>query len=845
MNYFYTHADTDDRGQILLRGYANGKRFQEKIYYEPYMFVGDPDGEYRSLLKNIPLKKKMFKSIGAARGYIKDRKDVPGFELHGNDNFLYQFLNDEFPGEVEFDADLINVVSIDIETESKGGWPNIETADREITAISLSKKGKRLVLGCKAYTPKDPSVTYILCNDEHELLSNFVAVWTSEEWLPDVVTGWNIELFDIPYLVRRIRRVLSESDAKDLSPWRRIAENDIEFARGNKQTFELVGIVMIDYLPLYKKFALKKAESYALDFIAKIELKQKKLDYREHGYTSLDDLYERNFEMYIDYNIHDAVLVDMLEEKLGFINQVLTLAYDAKTNYLDVFGTVRPWDVMITNFLLNERKVAVPLLNISHELSEQIIGGYVKDPDPKKYKWVVSFDLTSLYPHLIMMFNISPETLVGRVEENWQIIPNQIRGLADDIFQRIVNDNVCITGNGCLYTREFQGFLPHLMEKMFNDRKRYKDIMLQAKRDKEKTEEGSPEYIALEKKIARYDNLQNAKKIQLNSAYGALANQYYRFFNRDLAESVTSSGQRTTMFTEMKINEYLNKILKTETVDYVLACDTDSVYITLDPFIASLGMQDHSTSDIVDLIDKVCKEKIEPFFDRSYNQLASMTNAFQQKMKMKREAIADVGIWKAKKRYILNVHDNEGVRYEDPEVKVVGIEAVRSSTPLIVRDKIREGMKIALRGTEKEFQVFIKTFRDEFMQMPFEAIAFPRTCNGMTKYSNSASIYGSKCPPQTKGALLYNHYIIKNNLENKYPLIQEGSKIRFAYLKIPNPFRDTVISVPDELPPELDMDRFIDRKAQFEKSFLIPITSIVQVMGWNSERIATLEGILF
>jgi DNA polymerase elongation subunit (family B) len=829
---------------VYLRGYANGKPFREKIDYEPYMFVPSETGEYTTLLTNLPMKKKMFTSIRQAKEYVQQKKEIAGFELHGNENYLYQFLNDEFSGEVEFDPDLIKVVSIDIETSSKGGWPNIQTADKDITAISLSSRGKRIVLGTKPYTVKANNVTYIMCKDEPDLLRKFIDVWLSDEWLPDVVTGWNIEMFDIPYIVRRIKRVLSESDMKDLSPWRIVEDRKVMFGRGQeKELFDIFGVVIIDYLPLYKKFALKKAESYALDFIAKIELEQKKLDYREHGYTSLDDLYERNFEMYIDYNIHDAVLVDMLEDKLGFIQQVFTLAYDAKTNYMDVFGTVRPWDVMITNFLLNERKVVVPLLHPPQGISEQIIGGYVKDPDPKRYTWIVSFDLTSLYPHLIMMFNISPETFLLKIDD-WPSIQEQINGLPDKIYQNLLKHNACVTGNGCVFSREQQGFLPHLMQKMFNDRAKYKKIMIDTKKELELTTDPQ-EREKLKKKIVRYDNLQNAKKIQLNSAYGALANQYYRFFNRDLAEAVTSSGQRTTMFTEMMINRYLNKILETESIDYVLACDTDSVYITLDPLITKLSLSDRPKLEIVDFIDDICKNKIEPYFDRSYETLAKMTNAFQQKMRMKREAIADTGIWTAKKHYILNVYDNEGVRFKEPEIKLVGIEAVRSSTPLVVRGKIKEAMKIALREDELSLQVFINKFREEFLQMEFGDVAFPRTCNGLEKYSDDANIYGSKCPPQVKGALLYNHFITQRELDSKYPVIREGTKIRFAYLKMPNPFKDTVISVPDELPPELDMDRFIDRKLQFEKTFLIPITRIIDVMGWSTAKVATLEGILF
>jgi len=393
-------------------------------------------------------------------------------------------------------------------------------------------------------------------------------------------------------------------------------------------------------------------------------------------------------------------------------------------------------------------------------------------------------------------------------------------------------DGYSLAANGCLYKNDNHGFLTALMEKIFKDRAKYKTMMLDYKKRYEITKSSEDE-----KNAARYHNLQMAKKIQLNSLYGALSNSYFRWFNFDNAESITSSGQLTIKFIIMKINEYMNKLCKTTGSDYVIASDTDSIYVTFEKLIP----EGSDELEAVKLIDNFCDRYIQPFMDKSYDELAGMMNAYQQKMQMKRETIANKGIWRGKKMYILNAWNVEGVQYDKPKLKISGIEAVRSSTPHACRENIKNALEIVMNKSEDELQKFVSDFRIKFLELPFEDVAFPRGIKNMWKYKDASNIYKSGTPIQVKGALLFNDLLKKHKLNNIMP-ITDGDKIRFAYLKTPNPIQDTVIAVPEELPAEFKLDKYIDRDLQFEKSFLDPLRSITEVIGWEVEKTSTLEG---
>lgn len=836
MAKFYTNVYS--RGdKIYLRGYGNdNRRVQEIVEYKPYLFVPkrrESSTRYQTL-DGKPVEKMQFESINDARDFLKRYSDVSNMGVYGLNNFKYLYMYDKFHGDMEYDPSLINVISIDIETDSSGSFPDITTADKEVTAITLSRKGEKVVLGYFDYKPKTENVTYIKCKDEWHLLNNFLRIWQSGRYSPDIITGWNIEFFDIPYLVNRIKNILGLHEAKKLSPWGILDERTVETHGRENQVYMPAGISVLDYLGLYKKFKFGQQESYKLESIAEVEeLQVKKLDYKSQGYTSLDDLYKRNFELFIDYNIDDTTVVDLLEEKLKFIDQVVAFAYDAKVNYNDVMTTVLPWDIIIHNYLL-DRAIVIPQFKKGN-FDTALVGGHVKEVIPGMKNWVVSFDLTSLYPHLIMMYNISPETKVGR-EPYFPVLESIL-----DKHAVIENDGYAYAANGVKFRKDKQGFLPALMEKMFNDRTVYKENMLDAKRSLEALgpEATSDDRRVLTNKISKYHNLQMAKKIQLNSLYGSLANEYCRWFDFDLAEAITVSGQLSIRWVEQDLNKYMNGLLKTTNVDYICAADTDSIYIVMEALTKHLGTNDRDK--IVESLHQFCKTKIQKTINSSYDELALYMHAYQQKMFMKRETIADKAIWKARKMYIMNALDIEGVRYAEPQLKVMGIEAVRSSTPKSCRASIKQSLKIIMGGDESAVQQYIAEFKERFMKMPFEDVAFPRGMKGMNKYKDRNTIYTKGTPIHVKGALLYNHMLDRHGLSDKYQTIGDGDKVKFSYLKTPNSIGDHVIAILDELPTELDLHKYIDYETQFQKAFLDPIKSILETIGWQAEKINNLE----
>jgi DNA polymerase elongation subunit (family B) len=613
---------------------------------------------------------------------------------------------------------------------------------------------------------------------------------------------------------------------KSLSPWNKVYEKEVEIKGRNQFVYDVIGVSVLDYLDLYQKFTYTNQESYRLDHIANVELGEKKLDHSE--FETFKDFYTQDWQKFVTYNIHDVELVDRLEDKMKLIDLAVNLAYDAKVNFEDVYYQVRMWDSIIYNYLTPKGIVVPP--NERNDKDAKYAGAYVKEPVPGLYEWVVSFDLNSLYPHLIMQYNISPETLLPTKHPSATV---------DRILQKqiTIDGEYCVCANGAQYRKDVRGFLPELMEKIYNERKIYKKKMLQAKQENEKNP--SPQLV---KDISKFNNIQMARKIQLNSAYGAIGNQYFRYYKLANAEAITLSGQVSIRWIEDKMNGYLNTLLKTEDVDYVIASDTDSIYLNLGPLVTKFfSNRVGDKAAVVSILNKVCEEKLEPFIQSSYEELAAFVSAYDQKMIMKRENIADKGIWTAKKRYILNVWDSEGVRYAEPKLKMMGIEAVKSSTPAPCRTKIKEALNIIMTQTEEDVIRFIDKFKEEFFSMPPEDIAFPRSVNGLTKWSDPVTLYKKSCPIHVRGALLYNFQLKKRKLTHKYPLIQEGEKIKFCYLQKPNTVGENVISFISNFPTEINIHKNVDYKLQFEKSFLYPLKIILDAIGWKTEKEVNLE----
>lgn len=832
---FYTNV-IQWGNSIFVRGVDSFGQRQSIRYkdFQPTLYVKSSEPSDWKTVDGRYVKEFHPGDINESKDFIKRYDGVEGFEVFGQTQYIYQWISDNFQDDVDFDLNKILVANIDIETSCEHGFPNIETANEEVLLITIrnSLNNQYITWGTKPYDNKHDNVVYYEFDSEYKMLQDFIR-WM-QDTKPDVMTGWNIKFFDIPYLVNRIERVLGEEYIRQLSPWKIVKGSTKNIHGREQQYYDIFGIATLDYLDMFKKYMGIGYESFRLDNIANVILGEKKLDYSEH--ESMHLFYKNDWQKFVDYNIKDVELVQRLDDKLGLIELHLTMAYDARINYDDVFSQVRMWDSLVYNHLRKKKIVIPPKKRLDKDTA--YAGAYVKDPVIGEHKWVLSFDLNSLYPHLIMQYNISPDT----------IVPETFRCSVDGLLGQEIDtaylkeNNLTMAANGQCFRKDFQGFLPEMMQTMYDSRKFFKKKMLQAEQEYERTKDQK-----LQKDISRFNNIQLAKKIALNSAYGALGNQYFRYFDIRQAEGITLSGQLSIRWIEQAINRYLNKLLETDNEEFVIASDTDSVYIVFDKLIDRVlpkrsDMEENEyTQKCVRFLDRIAQEKIEPYIDKMYQNLADYMNAYEQKMFMKREVIADKGIWTAKKRYILNVHNSEGVQYAEPKLKIMGLEVVKSSTPAPVRVKLKESISIIMNQDNDALIEFIDKWREEFKSLPPEEVAFPRSVNNLDKYTSSISVYTKGTPIHVRGSLMYNKLLKDKDLDGKYQLIREGEKIKFIFLKKPNPIGENVLSFLNTFPKELDLNKYIDYDTQFEKAYLEPLRFILESIGWQSEKVATLE----
>jgi|TARA_R110001599_G_scaffold35720_3_gene112626 DNA polymerase elongation subunit (family B) len=854
MSEFYTNISMRGKN-ILYRGIdENGNRVSRKEEFNPTLFIPTKsktewmtlDGYYVEPIKpgNIP----------DTREFLNTYKNVSGFDIYGNTDYVCQYVAENFENEIDYDISKIVVANIDIECESEHGFPDIEDAQERVNAISVDFNGKMYVLGLGVFNLSANDVHYQeQFTHEEDLLKAFLDLWEQES--PDIVTGWNVRFFDIPYLINRIKVLFGNKEARRMSPWKELKDRKVEKFNRENQVYELIGIATLDYFELYKTFTYVNQASYALNHIAQVELGEKKLDYSE--YDSMSDFYKNDFQKFMEYNVLDTRLVMKLEDKMKLLELAITLAYSAKLgNYMDVFGQLRTWDSIIYHFL-HEHKIAIPPKREGKKTS-QYAGAYVKEPIVGMHDWVVSFDLASLYPSIIRWLNLSPET---KTDDGFRkmfgvdsILNNN--DIAMEMIKKSTDKGLCVAANGTTYSKEHQGFLPAIMEKLYNERKMYKKKMIEAQKHRQDVGTMAMPTLAkggvankLDKEITKYHNFQLVRKIQLNSCYGALGNEYGRYYDIDLAEAITLSGQLIIQFIADKLNEFLNKTFKTGDYDYVVASDTDSVYLRCGNLVDKVCPSTNTKQEMVEFLHKASEEIILPFIEKQYAELSETMGAMcPEVISMEREVIADKAVWTAKKRYMMRVFDSEGVRYDPPKQKIMGIETTRSSTPQVVRDSLKEAINLILTTDEDTVIKFIDDFRDKFETFSVEEIAFPRGVKGLDKYSSRGSIYKKSTPIAVKGSLIYNHYVDKFDIGKKYRKIINGDKIKFVHLKSPNPVggvagQDQVIAFPNELPKEFELESFIDYDHQFEKAFLNPLKTILEKIGWNWEEVSTLEGL--
>lgn len=842
---FYTCIDRK-MNHLMYRGYdADGMKTYNKYKFRPVMFMESKEEstEWTSL-EGTPLEPIRFDSMSDCRAFTKQYEDIPGVNVYGNDRHIPSFIQAEFPNDIKYKANQIDVVTLDIECKSDSGFPEPSVADQELTLIGLksSKSEYHIQWGTKRYDESKSVVPHLkkeyrFFHSETEMLVDFIEWWSDLQNCPDVITGWNIRFFDVPYLINRIARVLNHEDVKRLSPWGTIEQKTTTINGRESLSFSIQGIQQLDYMELFKKFTVNTygaQESYKLDFIAEVVLGENKIDYSDE-YGSLTELYERNYDLYVDYNCVDLELIEKMEEKIGLISLVFTLAYFGGVNYVDTLGTVAIWDSIIFRKLALE-KIAIPQNKISYKTD--YAGGYVKPTAVGRHEWVLSFDLNSLYPQLIIQYNMSPETIVKHMKVGG-LSPDRILENRE-VKQWAPEDGLAIAPNGACFRTDKAGFLPRIIEDVYNQRVTVKKQMLAAEKLKETTDKSSPRYRELEIEIDLASNRQMCLKILLNSLYGACANRFFRYYDIEIAEAITLAGQLVIQTVDREINEFLALAMKDDQKklnDRIIAADTDSVYIVLKDVIERCKPEQPH-----DFLVHFAKEALEPVIERAFSGLAERTNAFRNTMVMKLEKISSVAIFTAKKRYILKVLSSEGVVYKSPKQVIKGIEAIKSSTPKLCREEFKTMFTMLIDGNESQVQNRVIEFREIFGAQPIEKLAFPRGVTNVKKYVQKGDKpYIKGCPMNSRAAIMYNKNVLDRGLGNKYPLIKGGDRLKYVFLKKNNPTRENVIAFIDKLPPEFELDQWVDIEVLYQKTFVEPLQLILTAIGWKAVAQASLE----
>lgn len=838
-NIFY------DRKKSVIHHWTydeNGQGVYKKEHFKPYLYVAsnDPSKFDAVGIDGANLYKKEFGSEWERNDFLKKYKGQKYFNLPSTQQYLLERYYDKSINDLI--SQPLRTFYYDIEVIADE-FPDAKEAKFEITSITIydSFVKKYFVWGCQKYdfySCKDhlkdiepEEIVYTFCVSEKDLLKKFIRYWRAN--FPDLLVGFNSYSFDLPYIVHRIEKLFGEGKASTLSPVDYIYGHEKENKFSQTYTeYDIGGVSHLDYMVLYKTFTPGERESDGLDFICNDELKYGKLEY---GDTSLADLSKKDWNRFINYNIWDVKLLIDLEKKKKYLDVAKFSAFSGFCNIDKALGKV----AIITGIIAKQGLMKNQIITTQDEGDKtKIPGGFVKDPEPGMYKNVIVMDLNSLYPNTIITLNISPETKVAKIANETKDITTiyhfkkkQMIDIPSEKFKQIlIKKNWCVSAAGIIFDQNKKGLCAEFVDDLYQKRKSVKKTMLKIESELSGLDENSIEHKSKKFLASQLDTEQYLYKILLNSTYGVLANRFFALYDLDCAKSITMTGQELIKQSDKIANEYICREWNLDAKDRVCACDTDSAIISIDDVLSK------TNSIIVDKNGDLTKEfveiedKISLNLNKGVQEWAKETyNTVDCRFEFKRESACPKAIWVGKKHYVMNIKNSEGVKMD--KMKYKGLSVVKSTFSDLTKNIIKDIVKGIFDSQDKTKadDQFFKSY-EEFFNMSINDIAVRSNIKVLKDYKSNGFDTQKGCPRHVKWSIYYNEMLKTLGLENKYPLIEEGKKIKLIYVK-PNKYNIDGIAYTDSLPEEFGLQP--DKETMFDKCVIKCLSPIFQALKWN------------
>ena len=840
----YRNVYYDQREQLvkLFTWDKDGRRIMTDCSYNPYIWIESKKPSGNKSLFNTDVIRRDFATQWDRNKYIRESGRTRVFE---NINCEHQFLIDMFWQDHQkdtFSQHPLKVLYIDIETYSPDSFPIPSEAKDMINVITVydSLLAKFITWGVGKLGKQIDNCDYVECDNEVVLLENFLNYL--ERDYPDVITGWNTEFFDIPYIINRLYNVLGEDAVKRLSPVRNVFKRSIMGQFGREQDkYYIKGVACLDYLDVYKKFSVGLRESYKLDAIGEYELGEKKIDY---GNTNLSSLADDDWQTFVEYNVQDVNLIVKMDDKLRYLDLLRMLAYVGCTTFESAMGTLST----ITGAVVmkgREKGVVIPTFVKDTATHQRYEGAYVGEPQRGFQDNILSFDANSLYPNTMISLNLSPETKIGTITDKnadgvtIRHVNGKVFNLKTEAFMKFVQDEkIAISKAKVLFTQSRKGIIPEIVDRLYQQRVEIKKELKTHKLALLKLDKTDKKYKQTTRLIDRLDIKQFTIKILINTVYGYFGNKHAPIGDSDIARSITLTGQAVIKQSNKILREYIHELSGDDQTDPIVYNDTDSSYISIKSIVDSLNIP------FVDSEGKVTKhvyhhaEKIENHLNREITKWSEKSlNSQDSRFVFKRECICDTGVFLQKKRYVLHVLDDEGIPVN--KFKYTGVEVVRSTIPNAIKPYVKKIIETMMSTKElsKTDRVFLDAY-DTFKKLPIEDIAFVMGVKDYDKYARKCDGYNTvkAMPIHTKAAYFYNLMLDKFEISNDFEQISSGDKIRYFYVKQPNKYGLNAIGYKYYLPEQFRQVFEPDTEMMFEKIIFNIIERFYEAVGWKIKQ---------